>query len=308
MAKRKSGNHIVSRRKFLQGMRWAPVLFLPAPIHTSNLRPLVSLFSFDGRKSSFSFADSRLIPQYPSKSPLDDVLRLVAPGSDEFVTEKYASEIGRLLDEWGRALRASAPALEVVRKFLDPSIESGLLSSTQEKTVRSENGLGISRRQFGGKITLGREHFLGEVKTYFDKWPRLETAEFEIIHLEEIAGKPPRLRADIRYDFVATPAAGAAREERIGLWRTEWSRDESNAWRVVKWQAAEETVSRARDPVFVDVTSRVVGQIESYKNQLAHGADHWRTVLDGACGIDVYGNNGLAVGDFDNDGLDDLYI
>jgi Flp pilus assembly protein TadD/peroxiredoxin len=308
MAKRKSGNHVVSRRTFLQGMGWAPVLFLPAPIHASNFHPLVSLFSFDGRKSSFPLADSRLTPHYPSKSPLDDVLRLVAPGSDEFVTEKCASEIGRLLDEWSRALRTSAPALEVVGGFLDPTIESGVLSSSEEKTVRSENGLGISRRQFGGNITAGREHFLGEVKTYFDKWPRLETAEFEIIHLEEIAGKPPRLRADIRYDFVATPTAGAVHEERIGLWHTQWSRDESNAWRAVKWQAAEETVSRARDPIFIDVTSRVVGQTESYKNQLAHGADHWRTVLDGACGIDVYGNNGLAVGDFDNDGLDDLYI
>ena len=30
--------------------------------------------------------------------------------------------------------------------------------------------------------------------------------------------------------------------------------------------------------------------------------------LDGACGIDVYGNNGVAVGDFDNDGFDDLYV
>ena len=36
--------------------------------------------------------------------------------------------------------------------------------------------------------------------------------------------------------------------------------------------------------------------------------DDWRTVLDGACGIDVYGNNGIASGDFDNDGFDDLYV
>ena len=31
-------------------------------------------------------------------------------------------------------------------------------------------------------------------------------------------------------------------------------------------------------------------------------------MLDGASGIDVYGNNGLAVGDIDNDGFDDLYV
>ena len=100
----------------------------------------------------------------------------------------------------------------------------------------------------------------------------------------------------------------AEREERVGLWRTQWLRDESNAWRALQWEATEETVSRAREPIFIDVTSQALGQTESYKNQMAHGVDYWRTVLDGACGMDVYGNNGLAVGDFDNDGFDDLYV
>jgi len=41
---------------------------------------------------------------------------------------------------------------------------------------------------------------------------------------------------------------------------------------------------------------------------LLHGADYWRTILDGAVGVDVYSNNGVAVGDFDNDGFDDFYL
>src|SRR5438270_13616916 len=41
---------------------------------------------------------------------------------------------------------------------------------------------------------------------------------------------------------------------------------------------------------------------------MLHGAEYWRTVLDGACGIDIYGHNGVSVGDVDNDGLDDLYV
>ncbi len=61
-------------------------------------------------------------------------------------------------------------------------------------------------------------------------------------------------------------------------------------------------------PAFIDITERALGSIDSYRSQLLRGTDHWRTVLDGACGIDVYGNNGIAVGDFDNDGFDDLYI
>ena len=42
--------------------------------------------------------------------------------------------------------------------------------------------------------------------------------------------------------------------------------------------------------------------------QLLHGTDYWRTVLDGACGIDIYGHNGVSVADIDNDGFDDLYV
>src|SRR3977135_104656 len=41
---------------------------------------------------------------------------------------------------------------------------------------------------------------------------------------------------------------------------------------------------------------------------MLRGVDHWRTVLDGACGIDVYGNNGLAAGDVDNDGFDQISV
>jgi hypothetical protein len=44
--------------------------------------------------------------------------------------------------------------------------------------------------------------------------------------------------------------------------------------------------------IFQDVTASTLGTIESYQRQLLLGVDHWRTVLDGACGIDVYGNHG----------------
>src|SRR3984893_504047 len=145
------------------------------------------------------------------------------------------------------------------------------------------------------------------MKTYLNGFFRLETAEFEIVGIEESTKSPLQLRVNIRYDFVGT-RAGGGREERVGRWLTEWSQDASGAWRAVKWKATDETVSRASTAVFVDISELAMGQAESYKTQMLHGVDHWRTVLDGACGIDVYGNNGIAVGDFDNDGFDDFYV
>ena len=304
--RRKDQIDIFSRRTFLRGIRWAPLLFLPAPLHGLTFQSLHSGI-FEDAASAFPFADSRLSPHYPAKSPLDDVLRQVVPGADEYVTEKYAVEIIRLLDEWTRALKEAPPALSVLAELLSDSIEGASLVPSQVKTLRSGNGLEVQRRQFSASVAAGRERFLQEFKNYLAPIARVETAEFEITGIEEITSAPEKLRVDIRYDFVGT-STDTRREERIGLWRTHWQHDGSNSWRAFRWEATEETLSRASQPVFIDVTSQAMGQIDSYKNQLAHGVDYWRTVLDGACGIDVYGNNGVAVGDFDGDGADDLYI
>jgi len=304
MARRKDANSI-SRRTFLQGMRWAPALFLPAPIHGAWHRSLVAANS--NTAPSFPFADSRLTPHYPAKSPLEDVLRLVAPGTDEFVTEKYVFEIAALLNEWGNTLKTGAPALGLLAKFLDAAMEGTPLGHAEERRVRSGGAIEIGRRQFPGAESRGRERFLEEMKSYFAPFSRLETAELQVVGLKVTAGTPLTLQVEVRYDLVGARTEGG-REERVGIWPMRWTRNERNGWRVLRWEALEETISRAREPIFADVTSAALGQIESYKQQMLYGADHWRTVLDGACGIDVYGNNGLATGDFDNDGFDDLYI
>ncbi len=88
----------------------------------------------------------------------------------------------------------------------------------------------------------------------------------------------------------------------------EWIRNESQAWRARKWEAGEETLSVVDGPVFVDVTQQALSGADSYSSQMLRGSDYWRTILDGAIGVDVYGNNGIATGDFDNDGFDDIYV
>src|SRR5579863_8305556 len=110
MARQKDEDHAFSRRTFLQQMRWAPMLLLPAPLYSSPLRRLIA-GTAGNDAPAFDFTDFRITPHYPAKSPLDDVLHKVLPGSDEFITEKYAFEILRLLDDWSRALKAQLPSL-----------------------------------------------------------------------------------------------------------------------------------------------------------------------------------------------------
>ena len=212
-----------------------------------------------------------------------------------------------LLNDWSRALKDGPSASSALAKFLDDSIEWTSLVPYEEKTIRRKFGLEVVRRKLPRTVLTGREGFLTEIKNYLSPFTRVETAEFEIVAIEEKVDSPGEFRVDIRYDFVGT-RKDAMREERIGLWHTEWKRNNANEWRSVRWEGAEETLSRAKQPAFVEITAQALGHTDSYRNQLAHGADYWRTLLDGACGIDVYGNNGLAAGDFDGDGRDDVYI
>ena len=257
--------------------------------------------------SSFPFTDARLIPHYPLKSPLDDVLRLVPPGADSYVSERYAFEIETLLRGWARALVASVRETSTLAKLLDPAIETTSLKPVDEKKQRTGNGIETTRRLFGKETGRGSAYFLLQMQGWLSALLSIETAEFEITALEQLADAPLKLRLTIQYDVVGS-RSDHGREERVGKWTTEWIQHEPAVWKIVRWQPDGETLAVTSGPMFVDVTEHWLGGTESYKQQLLRGSDYWRTVLDGACGIDVYGNNGLASGDFDNDGFDDLYI
>jgi Flp pilus assembly protein TadD/peroxiredoxin len=307
MPRPKNENQSLTRRRFLKSLGLAPLLFRPAPFYGSPFLfgPTKTL---PGQSPAFFFSDVHLTPHYPAKSPLEDVLRLVPPGSDEYVTEKYAFEIEALLEQWGEAMKTSVDNCSaVLAKSIDTSIEAASLTSAKESTLRAGDGIEVYRRRFASTVAPGRERFLKEIQTWMGQVSRVETAEFEITSIEEIASDPLVVRLDIRYDLVAT-RTDERREERVGYWRTEWSHDASDGWKVRRWEASEETVSTMHGPAFVDITPQSLGGTESYAKQMLRGTDYWRTVLDGACGIDVYGNNGVAAGDFDNDGFDDLYV
>ncbi|WP_334266726.1 FG-GAP-like repeat-containing protein [Edaphobacter sp. HDX4] len=294
----------LSRRTFLQKMGMAPVLLRVAPFDNWSLfhdpsSPPGSL--------PLSLDEFQLKAHYPAKSPLEDVLRFVAMGSDEFVTERYAFEIEQELKKWGASLIDSARDLDSLAKLLHPSIVASSLTPLRKTTLRNTQAIETQRVEFASQAVVGRDEFLKQLRDYFQPASRILTVQFDVISLKQISESPLDLQVGIRYDFVFE-AEGRRREERIGQWQMRWTPGSSGTWKIQQLTAGEESRSIISSPGFVDITEHALGSIESYRSQLLHGTDYWRTVLDGACGIDVYGNNGIAAGDFDNDGFDDLYI
>ena len=61
-------------------------------------------------------------------------------------------------------------------------------------------------------------------------------------------------------------------------------------------------------PWFHDVTNTVIGKNPRFKPQVLHGIDHWAQRITRIGDLSLAGHHGLAVGDVDGDGLEDLYV
>lgn len=294
----------LSRRAFL-GLTGSLIPSLaPAPLRGALPSRAAPLDLHTGVNTP-PLSDLRLSPRYRAKSPLDDIFRYIDPGSDEFISEKYAEEIEGIVGKWSALLTNSPSNVSEIGVFLAPSFQGCTLQPSQIQQLRSEPSLEAWRRHFSVLATLGHGPFMQELRAFFSTFNKLITAEFKVFAISVRDGSPLRLETQIRYDLVGS-GPDFHREQRVGIWKLEWER--SGEPRVVKWSAAEETRSRASAPVFVDISSRVMQRCPSFKRQLVPGTDYWRTVLDAAVGIVLGGNYGIAAGDIDNDGFDDLYV
>jgi len=299
-------SRFVSRRAFLRKLRWAPALLSPARLSACSFNFPLPQWT-QKQTSDIALSDSRFVPHYPSSSPLEDLFKLVPPGFDAYPTEKYAAEITYQLNRWSEALNASPPALDSLSKFLRRSVEFNSTDAAEVTTIRDTGTIHLRKNKYGGSSLAGRDLFLVQMKEHLAPLARIQVSEFLISDLQETSQHPLSVVTEIRHTFVGSHCDGS-REERIGFWKLVWSLDSGGVWIVEKWNFVEETIALVSSPLFQDVSVQSLQRIASYRDQMLLGVDHWRTILDGASGIDVYGNNGIAAGDFDNDGFDDLYI
>jgi tetratricopeptide (TPR) repeat protein/peroxiredoxin len=277
-----------------------------------------SLFIFDGKSADLSSPEFHLHPRYRMPRPLDALLLKTQAGLDDFVTEKYADEIAAILERWSSGLLRSPQDTNTFQQVLLPSFSGASLLPTHSRAVRPGPLIEVHQNTFKAEATLGRDAFLQEMRSAFSRFTKILTAEFQVTRIDvgpttTTAVSAGQLQTRIRYELVAT-GQSFYREQRVGYWRIGWERSSSGEWGVRTWQTLDETQSQSINagssagPCYVDIAGAALGGNGSYASQLLHGTDYWRTVLDGACGIDIYGHNGVSVGDIDGDGFDDLYV
>jgi tetratricopeptide (TPR) repeat protein len=293
--------------RFCQG---AGATLLPVRLWGSSFFDRAQALPSGAARSETGF---HVIPHYRSQRPVDATLLQVQAGLDDFPTEKYAEQIAGILRDWSESLLRSPGETQALGKVVAPDFFGAALQPVESRIVRSGLGLEVRRNKFATQPVLGGDAFLREWQTRLATFASILTAEFQITKIDaapvtsSVSELPGRLQTRVRYEIVGT-GAGFYREQRVGEWEMLWAPSPSGEFRLRDWHAIDETQARSKSPIYVDVTAAALGGNSSYSAQMLHGTDYWRTVIDGASGIDVYGHNGVSVADIDNDGFDDLYV
>ncbi len=217
-------------------------------------------------------ANAAAVSTSPSHStihnPYEAVFRRIDPAADEFACEKTARQIETALSHL-----LVTRALPLAPGFVGISPLPSAYKNVAER---------VDQAEFDSDNT----QFEAGLQAWIESLGKVRNASFYALPNDWV-----------RFE-ISSPGG-----YRVGLWKQVWRNG-----KLLEFKPLEETRVRSAKPLFRDITGHCFGAAPAFRDQLVKGNTWWRSRLDAAAGIDVYGSNGIAVGDIDNDGRDEIYV
>jgi hypothetical protein len=231
-------------------------------------------------------------------APLDT---RVDPAADDWRSEALAAEAEGRLRELARWL--GSPAGEPPAQLLAADARATRLAPE-----------GLARRTLHGGIEIARgapdsrtERAASALHDLVGRFAGARSRRVEIA-IVGVDVESAALRTRARVETAAVLADGRLAQQ-TAEWTVEWTVNAGPPGlqiAAIRLESFEEASRQA--PLLRDATAAVLGAELAGSERLARGGEHWYGRIDGLGEPNFLGSNGIAIGDVDGDGREDLYV
>ena len=238
---------------------------------------------------------------------LDWVIGKVSSADDRFVGERISARVVARLDELAEWVVTLRNPFEVksLGPLLAPEFGGARLVPVAVEPFLDRDGRRAWRdRTRDGKRELDAARWSAELSRLGAVCGEVRKAKFKVFRFE--SGDDADVGTRVLLEMDGQLATGEYAQVRT-VWDVVWTMADA-ALRISSVDRVSYERAVVAKRVFSDVSDEALGASRSYREQLSRGVGYWRHRVDSASGIDVYGHQGIAVGDYDGDELDDIYV